>query len=228
MHRLSFFVNKVKFIEKTGELNLMNLYKTVEKEAISEFLEKKSKFIGYISPIESEEEAIEFINKIKSSHRDARHNVYAYTLLKDNISRYSDDGEPHGTAGLPIMSILNKYDLKNTVIVVTRYFGGVLLGKGGLVRAYSKAAILSTKKAKVITMALCQKCKISCDYNRYPKIISSIRKNNATVVKEEFTDKIDIEFYSQDKNLQKIRESINLITSGTVNFDIIGKNFYKI
>ena len=228
MHRLSFFVNKVKFIEKTGELNLMNLYKTVEKEAISEFLEKKSKFIGYISPIESEEEAIEFINKIKSSHRDARHNVYAYTLLKDNISRYSDDGEPHGTAGLPIMGILNKYDLKNTVIVVTRYFGGVLLGKGGLVRAYSKAAILSTKKAKVITMALCQKCKISCDYNRYPKIISSIRKNNATVVKEEFTDKIDIEFYSQDKNLQKIRESINLITSGTVNFDIIGKNFYKI
>ena len=228
MHRLSFFFNKVKFIEKTGELNFMNLYKTVEKEAISEFLEKKSKFIGYISPIESEEKAIEFINKIKAKHRDARHNVYAYTILKDNISRYSDDGEPHGTAGLPIMGILNNYDLKNTVIVVTRYFGGVLLGKGGLVRAYSKAAVLSIKKAKVITMALCQKCKISCDYNRYPKIISSIRNNNAIVLKEEFTDKIDIEFYSQDKNLEKIRENINLITSGTVSFDIIGKNFYKI
>ena len=101
--------------------------------------ERRSVFLGYASPVTTEEEALEFVAKIKKRHSDATHNVYAY-ILRGSISRFSDDGEPHGTAGLPVLEVLRKEDVTDAVIVVTRYFGGILLGAGGLVRAYSASA----------------------------------------------------------------------------------------
>ena len=118
----------------------MQEYQTLTREAQYEFTEKRSRFIGYARPVTTEQEALDFIAAIRSKHWDAKHNVYAYRLREGHISRYSDDGEPSGTAGIPVLSVLQKGDLTDCVIVVTRYFGGILLGGGGLVRAYSHAA----------------------------------------------------------------------------------------
>ena len=142
-------------------------YKTVQLETCDEFTEKRSRFIGYIKPVQTEEEAIAFIQSIKTKHWDARHNVYAYCLREGQIKRYSDDVEPQGTAGIPTLDVLLKTGVTDVVVVVTRYFGGILLGGGGLVRAYSHATRLAVEKAQVITMAVCKLCALTCDYNQY-------------------------------------------------------------
>ena len=129
-------------------------YKTPTIEAHGEFTEKRSRFIGYCKPVTSEEEATRFISQIRSKHWDARHNVYAYSLREGNIKRYSDDGEPSGTAGMPVLDVIVKNEVFDVCVVVTRYFGGILLGTGGLVRAYSQAAKLALDAGKVtISMA---------------------------------------------------------------------------
>ena len=115
-------------------------YKTIKKRASDEFIEKKSRFIGYIAPVETEDEAIAFINEIRTKHRDATHNVYAYSLRAGQVKRASDDGEPQGTGGVPMLNVLNGNELVDVCCVVTRYFGGTLLGVGGLVRAYTEGA----------------------------------------------------------------------------------------
>ena len=112
-------------------------YLTVYQNAEASFIEKRSEFIGYIAPVSTNEEAVNFINSIRSKHRKAKHNVYAYILRQDNISRYSDDGEPQGTAGVPVLDVLQKRGLTDVCIVVTRYFGGILLGGGGLAVSYT-------------------------------------------------------------------------------------------
>ena len=109
-----------------------DFYYTTKEENQAEFVEKHSRFIGYCKPISTEQEAIDFINEKRKKHYDATHNVYAYSLKNDFIKRYSDDGEPQGTAGVPVLDVLNKNNVVNTVIVVTRYFGGIMLGAGGL------------------------------------------------------------------------------------------------
>ena len=129
----------------------MSTYKTLHEFGMDEIIIEKSTFIGYAKPIKIEEEAIEFVNEIKKKHKDATHNVWAYTVGKTmNIQRYSDDGEPQGTAGIPTLEVIKKEDLRDVVVVVTRYFGGVKLGAGGLVRAYTKGAKIGIDAAKVI------------------------------------------------------------------------------
>mgnify|MGYP003290055751 CR=1 FL=1 len=120
---------------------------TVKEAATASFVERKSEFIGHITPVKTEEEAIAFVNKIKKQYADAKHNVYAYLLRENNITRFSDDGEPHGTAGLPVLDVLRKEGVTDAAVVVTRYFGGILLGTGGLVRAYSQGAKMALDAA---------------------------------------------------------------------------------
>lgn len=120
---------------------------TVKEAATASFVERKSEFIGHIAPVKTEEEAIAFVNKIKKQYADAKHNVYAYLLRENNITRFSDDGEPHGTAGLPVLDVLRKEGVTDVAVVVTRYFGGILLGTGGLVRAYSQGAKMALDAA---------------------------------------------------------------------------------
>ena len=125
-------------------------YKTVKIESSDEFTEKRSRFIGYVKPVKTEAEATEFINSIRSKHWDARHNVYAYSLREGNIKRYSDDGEPSGTAGMPVLDVITKNEVYDVCVVVTRYFGGVLLGTGGLVRAYSQGSKIALEAGQVV------------------------------------------------------------------------------
>ena len=127
------------------------LYTTVRQEASAEFTEKKSVFIGHAKPVKSDAEAMEFVAKIKEKYKDARHNCYAYYLNSGVLARYSDDNEPQGTAGMPILEVIKKSGVNDCVVAVTRYFGGILLGAGGLVRAYSTAAGLAIEAAGVVT-----------------------------------------------------------------------------
>ena len=127
-------------------------YRTIAAPAEDEFIEKKSRFIGYIAPVTTEQEAAAFIESVRTRHREARHNCYAYRLRQNNLARFSDDGEPSGTAGRPILEVLQREDLTDICVVVTRYFGGILLGAGGLVRAYSHTCALALNAAKVCEM----------------------------------------------------------------------------
>ncbi|MBE7055360.1 MAG: YigZ family protein [Ruminococcaceae bacterium] len=133
-------------------------------------LERKSRFIGYCRPVKNQDEAIDFINEIRAMHRQATHNVYAYILRNDNIMRYSDDGEPAGTAGVPVLEVIKKEGLTDICVVVTRYFGGILLGAGGLVRAYGKAAKIGIDAAVRIEKIYCNLYLIRCNYSTYGKL----------------------------------------------------------
>lgn len=163
-------------------------YKTIRKRAESSFTEKKSEFIGYISPAETEEEAITFINEIRAMHRKATHNCYAYILRNNNTSRHSDDGEPGGTAGMPIYDVLSKNGITDVVCVVTRYFGGILLGTGGLVHAYSKGASTALANSDIVTMEVADSLKISCDYTMYGMIGSVLPEYEAIIRNTEYSD----------------------------------------
>ena len=130
-------------------MDITKAYKTIQQEGCDEFIVSRSRFIGSAKPVSVEKDALEFIEKIKKSHYDARHNVWAY-VLGSSRERYSDDGEPQGTAGLPVLDLIRKEKLRDLVVVVTRYFGGILLGKGGLVRAYSQGARIALDAGKII------------------------------------------------------------------------------
>lgn len=148
----------------------MEDYKTVQNNAETEMIERKSRFISYCRPVKNQDEAIAFINEIRAMHRQATHNVYAYVLREDNIMRYSDDGEPAGTAGVPVLEVIKKEGLTDICVVVTRYFGGILLGAGGLVRAYGKSAKLGIDAAQRIEKIYCKLYLIRCDYSTYGKL----------------------------------------------------------
>ena len=149
---------------------MMEDYKTVLQDAEAEMIERKSRFIGYCRPVKTQDEAINFINEIRAMHRQATHNVYAYVLREDNIMRYSDDGEPAGTAGVPVLEVIKKEGLTDVAVVVTRYFGGILLGAGGLVRAYGKSAKLGIDAAVRIEKLYCELFLVRCDYSTYGKL----------------------------------------------------------
>ena len=145
----------------------MAQYKTVLQEAQDDFVEKRSRFIGYARPVSTEAEALAFIAEKKSKHWDASHNVYAYILRDGGVMRYSDDGEPQGTAGIPVLDVLQKSGVTDVVVVATRYFGGILLGGGGLVRAYSHTASIALQAAGIVTMRECLMLEVLCDYGQY-------------------------------------------------------------
>ncbi len=175
----------------------MDSYKTVRAEASAEFVEKKSRFIGYISPASTSEEAQNFISSVKSKHWDATHNVPAFVLREGNLSRFSDDGEPQGTAGLPVLGVMQKSELTDCVIVVTRYFGGTLLGTGGLVRAYSHAASIAVEAGGIVTRALCIHCEVKCDYYFYGKLNPMVLEVGGIIEDTVFEDSVTLKFRLQ-------------------------------
>ena len=165
---------------------------TVKSPAESSYIEKRSEFIGHISPAETNEDAINFINHIKENNRKARHNVYAYILRDGNISRYSDDGEPQGTAGIPVLEVLRKNNLTDVCCVVTRYFGGILLGGGGLVRAYSHSTALAIEAAEVLKMYKCSELILSLSYDLYGKITYIFSDYEIKQINSDFSDGVKI------------------------------------
>lgn len=172
----------------------MDTYKTIIKETTSQFTEKHSRFIGYVAHTETDEEAVAFIEKIRSLHSDARHNCYAYVLRADGRMRYSDDGEPHGTAGKPMLDIINGFELKDVTVVVTRYFGGILLGTGGLVRAYQKATKDTLESAEKYMMVPGVVLKTQCDYSFYQQLTNFIEEFDGNIIDTSFEQEVKILF----------------------------------
>lgn len=201
-------------------------YFTVSKPAQDSFIEKRSEFIGYISPVSTNDEAVEFINSIKAQHRKAKHNVYAYILRNDNISRYSDDGEPQGTAGMPVLEVLKKRGLTDVCVVVTRYFGGILLGGGGLVRAYSHAASLACDAADIMHMCLCHKLRISTDYGMYGKISYLLPNFDTITVSSDFGSDVTLEILVLSEKLKPLTDELTEVTNGSVELTDCGE-FYE-
>ncbi|MBQ3202232.1 MAG: YigZ family protein [Clostridia bacterium] len=169
-------------------------YLTIAKEGMDEFVERKSRFMGFIKPVTTEEEALNFIREKQKKYWDATHNVYAYVLEGGNLCRFSDDGEPQGTAGIPVLDVLRKEGLTDCVVVVTRYFGGILLGAGGLVRAYSHGAKIAVDAGGVVEMRRCLLGEIVCDYAQYGMIPSILADCGATLTDTEFGEAVTVGF----------------------------------
>ncbi len=205
----------------------MKEYKTVEIENYDEFIEKKSRFIGYVKPVKTQEQAVEFVNSIKSKHWDATHNVYAYVLKDNNIQRYSDDGEPSGTAGVPVLDVILKNNIVDVCVVVTRYFGGVLLGAGGLVRAYSHGSKIAIEAGNIITMAPCKVLSVNVEYNFYDRINILLNDFGANIEKSEFSNDVYIEFSLKEKLVQELQKRLTDMSNGSYILKEIGKKFAK-
>lgn len=202
----------------------MNYY-TISKPANASFIEKRSEFIGYIAPVKTNGEAVDFVNSIKAMHRKAKHNVYAYILRNDNISRYSDDGEPQGTAGVPVLDVLQKRGLTDVCVVVTRYFGGILLGGGGLVRAYSHAASLACDAAHIMNMCLCRRLKIKTDYGMYGKISYILPNYDTITVNSDFGTEVTLEILVLSEKKNALLKDITEITNGSADVDELEELF---
>lgn len=204
----------------------MSDYKTVSRSGCDEFVEKRSRFIGYCSPVTTQEQALEFIEKIKSKHWDAKHNVYAYILREGGIKRYSDDGEPQGTAGVPVLDVMQKMNITDAVVVVTRYFGGILLGAGGLVRAYSHGAKLAVEAAKPAVMELCDNSELKCSYNQYGRVSTIIAQQGGVVADSVFTDEVELKFYVKKGSLDRINKELAAATCGEVEAHSQSESYY--
>ena len=195
---------------------MIKSYKTIHEYGCDEVLIEKSTFIGYAKPVNTEDEAVEFINEIKKKHKDATHNVWAYTVgMNMEIQRYSDDGEPQGTAGIPTLEVIKKEDLRNVAVVVTRYFGGIKLGAGGLVRAYTKGAKIGLDASKVIEKVLYRDIRIKIDYNQLGKVQNEIINMGYYINETLYEDKVVIAVYSKIDEVDKLKEKIIEITSAT-------------
>ena len=177
---------KKKTTSDTPAPSAPKLYTTLGKSASAEYTEKKSVFIGYSSPVKTEREALDFINAVRKKHSDARHNVFAYQLNGGGIARYSDDGEPQGTAGVPVLEVIKKSGADDCVIVVTRYFGGILLGASGLVRAYSTAAKSAVDAAGVVTYESYREFTLECGYSEYQRVEAELPKYGVIVDSSDF------------------------------------------
>ncbi|MBH5317457.1 YigZ family protein [Paenibacillus sp. GSMTC-2017] len=170
---------------------MLNRYSTVRMEASNEIVIKKSRFIGYAKPVESEEEAVAFIDEIKRLHRSATHNCSAYLIgERDQWQKASDDGEPSGTAGKPILEVIKNKGLKNVVVVVTRYFGGIMLGAGGLVRAYTDGAVAGIEAAEEIVKVLHREVYVDVDYTWYGKLENELHGRGTRIGGTDFTDRV--------------------------------------
>lgn len=212
--------DKVKNEEET-----VKTYTTLEKEASAELIEKKSLFIGYAKPVKSDEEALEFVKKIKEKHSDATHNVYAYFLRGGAMARYSDDGEPQGTAGPPVLEVIKKSGCDDCVVVVTRYFGGILLGAGGLVRAYAAAAALALEAAHIVTYEEYSVFSISLDYGDYNKLNFELESLDAIIDKCDFADKVNLEFAVRSTVKDRILKKISEFSAGRLEALALGTRF---
>jgi len=154
-----------------------DVYKTVKEQSQSLLIEKKSKFIANVKPVDNEEDALAFLNEMRSKYSDATHNVYAYVIDENNIFRYSDDGEPSGTAGMPVLDAIRKSGIVDVIVVVTRYFGGTLLGTGGLVHAYGSSAKMGLVESKIVIRQLCDIVSVKVDYTLLGKMQHEIMAN---------------------------------------------------
>ncbi len=206
----------------------MKEYITVEHRYEEEYIINKSRFIGYAAPVTTQEEAVEFINEIRKRHSDATHNVYAYQIRTPEYSRYSDDGEPQGTAGVPVLDVIKKSGLTDICIVVTRYFGGILLGAGGLVRAYSHSAKIAAEGANMIRMSPCSVLKVTCDYGFYGKLSTLIPEFQGIIEDTQFQENVCVVFRLPSTMEEGFRKELTELSFGKVFAEKTGEKFDSI
>ena len=204
----------------------MESYRTVVNESSDEFTERRSRFIGYVKPVQTEEDAVSFINEIRAKHWDATHNVYAYSLRQSGIHRYSDDGEPQGTAGIPTLDVLRKSGVTDVIAVVTRYFGGVLLGAGGLVRAYSHAVSLALEKSGVIVMRMCALAELTCSYSQYGRVAALIPECGGILDDSQFGESVTLSFHIAPDSLPSFERELADATCGECHVSVSGERFF--
>ncbi len=207
-------------------IKLKKEYKTVLRQAVGEIEEKKSRFIASVKPVVNEDEAVEFINQIKSKYWDASHNVYSYYICGNNIiQRFSDDGEPSGTAGMPVLEVIKRMGVQDIVVVITRYFGGTLLGAAGLIRAYSKCASVGIENAFIVRRLLCTEVNIIVEYTLFGKLQSMLNANGYVVKDVIYGQDVEITVYIP---YDDVEDFINTIVEATNARAIIetGDNLY--
>lgn len=200
----------------------MESFLTVLSEETSEYVEKRSRFIATLRHCETEQQATDFINEMRSKYWDAKHNVFAYSLKQGELCRFSDDGEPHGTAGKPMLDVILGSGVTDVAVVVTRYFGGVLLGTGGLVRAYSKATQDVLQKSEVYIMLPCTSFRIECEYTDHSKLVNLISSFEGNVDNTEYTEKITVEFSLKDEFISDFSKKLSEIFSARLNLNEMG------
>lgn len=201
-------------------------YKTILNHAVAEYEEKKSRFIASVKPAATEEEAVEFINSLKSKYWDATHNVYAYYIVGNNIiQRFSDDGEPSGTAGIPVLEVIKRKEVQNLAVVITRYFGGTLLGAAGLIRAYGKSAALGIEAAGIISRQLCKEITMVVEYTLFGKLQSFLISNGHIIKEVIYTQDVEIILYIPVDAVEALIEEISDMTNARAIVEI-GENTY--
>ena len=203
----------------------MDSYTTVEHSSVFEYEDRKSVFIGECMPVSTEDEALSFISHVKKKYSDAKHHVYAYVLRDNSLMRFSDDREPQGTAGMPVLDVIRKNGCTDTVIVVTRYFGGTLLGTGGLVRAYTSAALGALEGADIITYDVYSSFKVSVSYSDYQKIVSKFSDIGFFVEDTKYSETIDIFGKIKKSNADSFVLLLTELTAGRCEVELLEEKF---
>lgn len=202
-------------------------YFTIKDETSARFEEKKSIFIGHVKRVYNEDDAKEFISKIRGEHKEARHNVYAYVIGENmGIQRYSDDGEPQGTGGLPVLDVIKKNEITDVVLVVTRYFGGILLGKGGLVRAYSKGAALAVSEGGIVEKVKGTIIDIIIEYDMLGKVQYLFEQNLWHIENIDYTDKVKLNMYCPSDILELVQNGVMETTNGKGEIIVGDEEYY--
>lgn len=207
----------------------MSSYKSVHEWGRDDIIINKSKFIGTAVPVENEEQAQEFIESMKKEFKDATHNCYAYVIGKNkNIQRYSDDGEPSGIAGMPILNVISQENLVNVAVVVTRYFGGVLLGAGGLARAYTKGCKIALESGIIVDKDLYYDVSFNLDYTLLGKMENELLKNNFIVKDKIYTDHVTFKLIVKEDETDEINALVSEITCGKADINLGQASYYSV
>lgn len=207
---------------------MRNDYQTVKGYGESEIIIQKSRFITYIDRAETEQQALDFINNIKIKHKDATHNCSAYIIGEhDNIQKANDDGEPTGTAGVPMLEVLKKQGIKDTVVVVTRYFGGIKLGGGGLIRAYGKATTEGIGAAKVVNRMQHHLLKVQVDYTWLGKVENEIRNSEYLLKEINYAESVEVFVYTKAADAPTFANWMTEITNGQATIELVEKEFLE-
>ncbi|PWM72751.1 MAG: YigZ family protein [Bacillota bacterium] len=205
----------------------MNDYLSVEGEISCEYVVERSRFITHIAPVENEESAKAYVEKIRKAHSLATHNCYAYIADECGLKqKFSDDGEPQGTAGLPMLEVLKARGLKKCAVVVTRYFGGVKLGAGGLVRAYTKAVADGVNAAKVVKYTVCAFIETAADYEYYAKILKFAESKNYKIIDTQFSERATVRFAIPAENLAAFEANFADCFNGRLETETSGTGYY--
>ncbi|MCI5604768.1 MAG: YigZ family protein [Clostridia bacterium] len=206
-------------------MSLKDRYRTVANESQTLLIEKKSKFISNVKPVDNENDAIAYLNEMRSRYSDATHNVYAYVIDENNIFRYSDDGEPSGTAGMPVLDTIRKAGLVDVIVVVTRYFGGTLLGTGGLVHAYGASARQGLLESKIIVRSLCDIIAARVDYTLVGKMQYKIASDGYMLEDTVYDNEVTFKICCPIENTDRLIAELIDLTNGKAVCEVIDKKY---